>query len=85
MSEIRFGVPQAPVEATPNAAAVSAVKEVEKVADATSEVVSEIAQDVHTHESVLVSLFADLEGMVHMGKSEIQAVVERWKAEYKKL
>ena len=39
----------------------------------------------HNHQSILIGLLTDLEGMLNMAKSEIHTVVSRWKAEFDNL
>lgn len=70
--------PQAPAEPTPPTVAA----EVEKAAtDAVEtgaiDAVETAVEVVHTHGTILAGLMKDLEGMAHMAKVEVEAVVAR--------
>jgi len=59
--------PVAPAEPVP-----TVIDQVEKVA-------TDAAEVVHTHGAILSGLMKDLEGMVHMAKAEVEAVVDRYR------
>lgn len=77
--------PQAPADPTPTVA-----DEVEKAAtDAVEtgaiDAVETAVEVVHTHGTILASLMKDLEGMAHMAKAEVEAVVARARALFEAL
>lgn len=47
--------------------------------------VPEAETPVHTHESILTALMLDLEGMAHLAKSEVEAIVTRARELFEKL
>lgn len=85
---VQFGttatVPETPTEIVPSGAL-----EPTPVVDGDIEG-QEMEQDVpadlkYDHQSILIGLLTDLEGMLNMAKSEIHTVVTRWKAEFDNL
>lgn len=72
-------VEEAPVQVPLEAAvpAVPAVEQevVESLAGTQTEAQPETVD--HTHESILTGLMDELEGLVHMGKAEIEAIVRK--------
>lgn len=71
---IQFG---APVAVQQNIQAVE--KDVSELAPEVERAAEEF---VHTHESILTDLMKNLEGIAHLGKSEIVAVVSEARAKF---
>lgn len=70
--------------ATPADPVPPVIDQVEKVAtDVVEEgaiaAVESAVEVVHTHGTILSGLMKDLEGMVHMAKAEVEAVVDRYR------